>query len=193
MKKILIGLSLLVAAPIAVLAADTATTVMPGSDRDSHGCIGSAGYVWNESTQKCVRPWEQSGSTTQYATGLILPPPPPKMLTGAEAETRALQMAMQSLSETDKAELSKIIRTYLEGKGVKIPTAEQVQIVREENKADRKEIRNEIKTEKKELKEQFQTEKKALQESVKKKREELRKRVQDRRTNASTATGTVTQ
>jgi hypothetical protein len=32
---------------------------MPGSDRDSHGCIGSAGYSWCESRQKCLRPWEE--------------------------------------------------------------------------------------------------------------------------------------
>ncbi len=32
---------------------------MPGSDRDSHGCIGSAGYSWCESKQKCLRIWEE--------------------------------------------------------------------------------------------------------------------------------------
>ncbi len=32
--------------------------VLVGADRDAHGCIGSAGYVWNESLQQCVRPWE---------------------------------------------------------------------------------------------------------------------------------------
>ncbi|AOL08129.1 hypothetical protein WR30_30330 [Burkholderia contaminans FFH2055] len=31
---------------------------MPGSDRDSHGCIPSAGYSWCEQTQQCERPWE---------------------------------------------------------------------------------------------------------------------------------------
>ncbi len=31
---------------------------MPGSDRDAHGCIGSAGYSWCEHTNKCERPWE---------------------------------------------------------------------------------------------------------------------------------------
>ena len=31
---------------------------MPGSDRDSHGCIPSAGYSWCEATQQCERPWE---------------------------------------------------------------------------------------------------------------------------------------
>ena len=30
-----------------------------GSDRDSHGCIGSAGYVWCELKQKCLRSWEE--------------------------------------------------------------------------------------------------------------------------------------
>ncbi len=31
----------------------------PGSDRDEHGCIGSAGYQWCAATQKCQRPWEE--------------------------------------------------------------------------------------------------------------------------------------
>lgn len=31
---------------------------MVGNDADEHGCIGSAGYVWNEETQKCEQPWE---------------------------------------------------------------------------------------------------------------------------------------
>ena len=30
-----------------------------GADRDEHGCIGSAGYVWSEQYGKCIRPWEQ--------------------------------------------------------------------------------------------------------------------------------------
>jgi hypothetical protein len=29
-----------------------------GSDRDEHGCIGSAGYQWCSSLKQCVRPWE---------------------------------------------------------------------------------------------------------------------------------------
>lgn len=29
-----------------------------GSDRDAHGCIGSAGYRWCEREKACVRPWE---------------------------------------------------------------------------------------------------------------------------------------
>jgi len=35
------------------------SAVMPGSDRDSHGCIGSAGYAWCEAKQKCLREWEE--------------------------------------------------------------------------------------------------------------------------------------
>lgn len=31
---------------------------MVGNDTDEHGCKGSAGYVWCESLQKCIRPWE---------------------------------------------------------------------------------------------------------------------------------------
>ena len=30
-----------------------------GNDRDSHGCIPSAGYSWCEAKQKCLRSWEE--------------------------------------------------------------------------------------------------------------------------------------
>jgi len=30
-----------------------------GGDKDAHGCIGSAGYTWCESKQKCLRTWEE--------------------------------------------------------------------------------------------------------------------------------------
>jgi hypothetical protein len=29
-----------------------------GGDKDKNGCTGSAGYIWCESRQKCLRPWE---------------------------------------------------------------------------------------------------------------------------------------
>jgi hypothetical protein len=47
------------------------TTIMPGSDRDSHGCIPSAGYTWCEAKQKCIRTWEEActaASVTQSTT-----------------------------------------------------------------------------------------------------------------------------
>lgn len=57
-------------------AATTATTtaMMPGSDRDSHGCIGSAGYTWCEPKQKCLREWEES-CTGAAATPPVSPAP----------------------------------------------------------------------------------------------------------------------
>lgn len=29
-----------------------------GTDRDEHGCVGSAGYVWSHALHDCVRLWE---------------------------------------------------------------------------------------------------------------------------------------
>lgn len=39
-------------------AAASPATPAVGSDRDAHGCIGSAGYQWCERSQRCERPWE---------------------------------------------------------------------------------------------------------------------------------------
>lgn len=33
---------------------------LPGSDKDEHGCIPSAGYSWCEVKQKCIRSWEET-------------------------------------------------------------------------------------------------------------------------------------
>ena len=30
-----------------------------GGDMDEHGCIATAGYIWSEEKQACVRPWEE--------------------------------------------------------------------------------------------------------------------------------------
>lgn len=41
-----------------------------GSDRDAHGCIGSAGYQWCAPKNSCVRAWELpdvAGSTLSPA------------------------------------------------------------------------------------------------------------------------------
>lgn len=37
---------------------DEARPPMPGSDRDEHGCIGSAGYQWCARENACVRSFE---------------------------------------------------------------------------------------------------------------------------------------
>ena len=41
---------------------------MPGSDRDAHGCIGSAGYTWSEVLQDCIRIFEK-GTRLESAGG----------------------------------------------------------------------------------------------------------------------------
>ena len=40
------------------LCPNTQLPTMTGSDRDVHGCIGSAGYSWCEREKNCERPWE---------------------------------------------------------------------------------------------------------------------------------------
>jgi hypothetical protein len=42
----------------ATAAVPAVQTPAPGSDRDPHGCIPSAGYVWCATTNQCERPWE---------------------------------------------------------------------------------------------------------------------------------------
>lgn len=38
---------------------DTTDGATLGGDRDSHGCIGSAGYTWSEVQKDCIRLWEK--------------------------------------------------------------------------------------------------------------------------------------
>ncbi len=76
--QILILFIALLVAPIAACTAQIAevpdkaeVTEMVGSDRDAHGCIPSAGYLWCERTNRCERPWvlsdEQGFESTQKA------------------------------------------------------------------------------------------------------------------------------
>lgn len=51
------------------------TAMMPGSDRDSHGCIGSAGYSWCEPKQKCLREWEEACAAAAPTTAKSPLPP----------------------------------------------------------------------------------------------------------------------
>lgn len=39
--------------------------VATGSDRDEHGCIGSAGYTWSVLKNECIRVFEQDVQLTQ--------------------------------------------------------------------------------------------------------------------------------
>lgn len=58
---------------LATVGAHATSIVLPGGDRDAHWCIPSAGYVWSESEQACVRPWEQKWTdvvTWAYNNGI---------------------------------------------------------------------------------------------------------------------------
>lgn len=64
MKRLMIGLAFLLIAVLAVGCAKE-TPIEPdqsdepiGGQRDEHGCLGPAGYSWNETLGACVREWE---------------------------------------------------------------------------------------------------------------------------------------
>jgi len=54
MKKIMIVLFVLM-----ILGCSKDEPIIVGGDKDSHGCIGSAGYTWCEEKNSCVRIWEE--------------------------------------------------------------------------------------------------------------------------------------
>ena len=45
-------------ANVVTTSAPTTTPQIVGGDKDSHGCIGSAGYTWSAPMKKCIRTWE---------------------------------------------------------------------------------------------------------------------------------------
>jgi len=48
----------------------TKTEQLVGGDRDSHGCIGSAGYSWCQAKDKCLRVWEEACETVDSSKNL---------------------------------------------------------------------------------------------------------------------------
>lgn len=38
-----------------------------GGDRDEHGCLGPAGYRWDEEVMACIRTWELDENTKRAA------------------------------------------------------------------------------------------------------------------------------
>lgn len=42
------------------------SVMKPGSARDEHGCIPSAGYTWSEIKKECIRIWEAGNRLTAY-------------------------------------------------------------------------------------------------------------------------------
>ena len=49
---------MLLIALLIVACQKTETERLTGADRDNHGCIGSAGYLWCARENQCTRPWE---------------------------------------------------------------------------------------------------------------------------------------
>lgn len=43
---------------ISLCISSVSAAPMVGGDKDAHGCIGSAGYSYSETLEKCIRPWE---------------------------------------------------------------------------------------------------------------------------------------
>lgn len=57
MKNVFLILSVLLLAACHTSETSTAGR-MVGADRDGHGCLGSAGYVWSNALHDCIRVWE---------------------------------------------------------------------------------------------------------------------------------------
>lgn len=61
MRNVYLAISIFLVA-LAGCTSEESTAPAPlsavGSDRDEHGCIGSAGYSWCPRTEECERPWE---------------------------------------------------------------------------------------------------------------------------------------
>ena len=58
---ILLAIYLLIAS-VAVYSMTGENTTVIGGETDEHGCLGPAGYSWNETEGKCVREWETNSS-----------------------------------------------------------------------------------------------------------------------------------
>jgi len=91
---------------------------------------------------------------------------------------------MQNLSETDKAELAKTIQTFLESKGIKLPTAEEMQAKKGEIQQQKQEAKTEIKQARQEIQ--------SARQDIKQARQNLRERKPLPPKNG-TGSGTVAQ
>jgi hypothetical protein len=66
-------------------------TDIVGGDKDEHGCIGSAGYQWNEPIGACIRSWELG-----------------------DAERNAAKVAMQHIGRRYGAAIISVVNTGCE-------------------------------------------------------------------------------
>ncbi len=123
-----------------------------------------------------------SGMKNEGRTPMPKPPKPP-MGSGAmmgsgmgmnsgvmvDRDTDGLKKAMEKLTPEQRLELAKMIRTFLESKGIQLPTPS-------ENKEQIKEVRNEMKENAKALREQTQEEIKMQRDVMKEKIKFLKKK-----------------
>ena len=61
---------IVVAFVVWVIACFTCSDKIIGGDRDEHGCLGAAGYRWNEEESACVREWE-TGDVRYQVTNFL--------------------------------------------------------------------------------------------------------------------------
>jgi hypothetical protein len=64
----------------------TFTEMLIGGERDEHGCLGPAGYSWNESIGACIREWELDESQKKAAKTAVKSIEPVKGTTVTEVE-----------------------------------------------------------------------------------------------------------
>ena len=57
-RKLILSILTLFLIGLGACKAKTEATKIVGNDKDSHGCIPSAGYQWCGKENKCVRSWE---------------------------------------------------------------------------------------------------------------------------------------
>jgi len=55
---ILVVILVLVIGVAVIFSGENSNEEIVGGDRDEHGCLGAAGYSWNEGELSCVREWE---------------------------------------------------------------------------------------------------------------------------------------
>jgi hypothetical protein len=67
-----------------------------GGDKDEHGCIGSAGYSWCETKQKCLRVWEENCTAEGCGTCPQLVAPAPGFCAGGTIAQKKLSSALMA-------------------------------------------------------------------------------------------------
>jgi len=94
---------------------------MPGSDRDEHGCIPSAGYTWCEPLKECIRPWETNCTFSQ-------PPPDNEMMPGSDRDEHG---CIASAGYTWCAGKNKCLRLWEENCTAQLAAKSDVRIITE--------------------------------------------------------------